>query len=67
MDPFTRKLLGASGEKVVSTMPNKMIEWFRSSSLYYASNQIPSPIKKKERPKPNCPEPDCKCTYPSCP
>lgn len=38
MDPFTKKLMGASGDQIVSTMPNKMIEWIRSTSLYYASN-----------------------------
>lgn len=44
IDPFTKKLLKASGEKVVGTMPKSMVQWLRATSLYYYTEKHPQPI-----------------------
>jgi hypothetical protein len=35
IDPIAKKIMKTSGEKVVKTMPKEMIQWFRSTSLFY--------------------------------
>lgn len=35
LDPISKKIMKTSGEKIVSTMPRQMIDWMRSTGLYY--------------------------------